>query len=424
MDNRLTLLHQLADLIGKESDLNELLESMSHIAKDLVEADRCSIYIYDHSRHLLQTTVAHGVEGKITIPLGSGIAGYVAEHKSVQLVNDTELDSRFKCEVDKATGYQTRNILTLPIEDREKNLLGVIQLLNKKEGDFIDEDTNTVQLLTQYLGLLLENAVWREELEKKVQSKTDELQRVVNILQYKVATNAQKSQNKDKALASAILLKQKQEMLTLIAAQWENPLDELLGISKAFTLQAELETVTSSDIVVKMEQMESLIKGMSQTISLFKNYNQFTKNVALHDVATPIDNAIKLLQNELLSISFTFNPKFLGKFVTNMVQLSQVMINLMSAILHNSEEKTSLDIDINCDNKTILYILKESSSLMNDHHQQKLFDPTFTLSDLSVGEDLSLFIAKSIVLEQLKGKFWSKKEEGHNTFYIQLPLFI
>ena len=190
MDNRLTLLHQLADLIGKESDLNELLESMSHIAKDLVEADRCSIYIYDHSRHLLQTTVAHGVEGKITIPLGSGIAGYVAEHKSVQLVNDTELDSRFKCEVDKATGYQTRNILTLPIEDREKNLLGVIQLLNKKEGDFIDEDTNTVQLLTQYLGLLLENAVWREELEKKVQSKTDELQRVVNILQYKVATNA------------------------------------------------------------------------------------------------------------------------------------------------------------------------------------------------------------------------------------------
>ena len=166
MDNRLSLLVKLAEIVGKEHDLQDLLDKMSLIAKDLVGADRCSIFIYDHVRHLLKSSVAHGVDGNITIPYGNGIVGYVAEHKCTEVVNDVQLDKRFKKEVDLLTGYTTKSILTLPIEDRDNNLLAVIQLLNKLDGKFDDEDVKTMHVLTEFLGLIIENALWRDDLEK------------------------------------------------------------------------------------------------------------------------------------------------------------------------------------------------------------------------------------------------------------------
>lgn len=127
--------------------INSLLFTLTERTPQLIEADRCTVFLVDTARKEL--TSMHGAV-EIRIGMDQGIAGEVATHNKTVNIPDAYKDARFNQEIDKQSGYHTKTILCLPIRDSEGKALGVIQLINKKHGTFSKADE---ELLEGFLGI-------------------------------------------------------------------------------------------------------------------------------------------------------------------------------------------------------------------------------------------------------------------------------
>jgi HD-GYP domain-containing protein (c-di-GMP phosphodiesterase class II) len=153
--------------IANERDVDKLLIMLADMGRDLVSADRCTVWLVDKKAGKLWSKVAHGVD-RIVIPISKGIAGDVAAKGEALIINDAYNDERFDKQVDRDTGYHTRNILALPIRDSEGEIIGVYQALNKVTDRlaFSDTDLEHLQLAASYTGRQLESVLLQEEIEK------------------------------------------------------------------------------------------------------------------------------------------------------------------------------------------------------------------------------------------------------------------
>ena len=98
--------------------------------------------------------------GEIRIPLGSGIAGAVAQSGEAIRIDDAYSDPRFNQDVDRRTGYRTRSILSLPVKNVSGEVFAVAQLLNRCDGQPFDhDDEQRFAGFVQSLGVILETQV-------------------------------------------------------------------------------------------------------------------------------------------------------------------------------------------------------------------------------------------------------------------------
>lgn len=102
---------------------------------------------------------------EIRLPDTYGVAGWVFQHRVPAIVNDSYSDPRFNPEVDRKTGFHTRNILCVPLINREKACIGILQVLNKNKGDFDDGDLTLMISMSHYVTIALENSRLYEELK-------------------------------------------------------------------------------------------------------------------------------------------------------------------------------------------------------------------------------------------------------------------
>ena len=152
--------------IANERDVEKLLIMLADMGRDLVTADRCTVWLINRKREILWSKVAHGID-RIEIGLHQGIAGYVAENGDPLIINDAYSDPRFDNNVDKRTGYHTRNILALPIRGSSGEMIGVYQAINKMTaaGKFSATDKEHLLLAATYTGSQLEAVSLQEEIE-------------------------------------------------------------------------------------------------------------------------------------------------------------------------------------------------------------------------------------------------------------------
>lgn len=149
--------------IGGASDLDALLELNASMARDLVGADRCSIWLIDPKTGQLWTKVAHGID-EIRIPSGHGLVGACIAGGEPILVNDASRDERFLSRVDSGSGYVTQSALTIPLRGSEGKTIGALQVLNKP-GGFSPEDVDLLGLSGAYTAAVLEQQRLRKAAE-------------------------------------------------------------------------------------------------------------------------------------------------------------------------------------------------------------------------------------------------------------------
>src|SRR5579864_2503081 len=101
------VIFEYAAKIAAAQDLDTLLELDAGMARDLVGADRCSIWLIDAKNKRLWTKVAHGVH-ELHVPLGAGLVGACIDRNEAIVVNDTSEDPRFNKQVDLESGYETK----------------------------------------------------------------------------------------------------------------------------------------------------------------------------------------------------------------------------------------------------------------------------------------------------------------------------
>jgi len=168
MLSKLTFLMEASKALNSTLDLSELLGRILEVAKTQVNAERGTLFLVDDTTHEIWSLIAHGLERQeIRLPLGKGIAGHVAKTGETVIIPDAYADPRFNPEVDKRTGYRTRSILCLPISNKTGKVIAALQLLNKKEGTFTEEDADFLRTLSAHMALALENAQLHQALLEK-----------------------------------------------------------------------------------------------------------------------------------------------------------------------------------------------------------------------------------------------------------------
>lgn len=144
---------EIARNFAATQDVDILLKEISAAVERLTSSEAASILLLDETKKQLVFRVATGEKGasvkRFYVPVGKGVAGWVAEHKELVVINDVASDSRFTGQIDKSSGFSTRSIVAIPML-AEGQLIGVCEALNKIGGAYSDQD---VKILTNLASL-------------------------------------------------------------------------------------------------------------------------------------------------------------------------------------------------------------------------------------------------------------------------------
>ncbi len=163
---KLTALLDIGKAMTAERDLDRLLPLIMGEVTKVMEADRSTLFLVDRGRSELWSKIAQGLEVReIRVKIGTGIAGHVAATGKVVHIPDAYADPRFDRSTDLQTGYRTRSILAVPMANKPGEVIGVIQVLNKHEGAFGDEDIDLLQALSSQAAVAVENAILYEDIQ-------------------------------------------------------------------------------------------------------------------------------------------------------------------------------------------------------------------------------------------------------------------
>lgn len=165
---------EAAKKLNSTLDLGELINIILQMATRQTEADRGTVFLVDQEHEEIWSLVGLGLEQQeIRIPTSRGIAGYVARSGEVVNLKDVYADERFERDVDRRLNYQTRTMLCVPVRNKDANVIGVLQLLNKREGAFSSSDEHFLSAISDHIALALENARLHRELILKQRMERD-----------------------------------------------------------------------------------------------------------------------------------------------------------------------------------------------------------------------------------------------------------
>jgi sigma-B regulation protein RsbU (phosphoserine phosphatase) len=148
------------------TDLTELLGTIVDATCEVLDCERATIFLYKPESEELCSHVATGVDS-ICFPADAGIAGAAAQQRTVINVPEAYRDPRFNREIDRQTGFVTRNLLTFPLENLTGELMGVLQALNKCGGPFRPEDEELARVLSAQAGVALHRYALLEQYAEK-----------------------------------------------------------------------------------------------------------------------------------------------------------------------------------------------------------------------------------------------------------------
>ena len=151
------------ELLGNPS-LEVGLPLITKYLKEILGVERCSIFIYNKKLNLLWTIVAEGTH-KIIINADEGVVGQCVKNATPMISNDPYADENFCKDVDKRSGFTTKNLAVVPILSSDKNVMGALEVLNKKEP-FSDDDLRFMKFFCTYISGYLELALLFEDESK------------------------------------------------------------------------------------------------------------------------------------------------------------------------------------------------------------------------------------------------------------------
>lgn len=166
VDN-LKVLVDVSSLISSTLDLKDLMPLVMEKAKNVMDAEACSILFYNRETNKLEFEIAMCDEDSksdilkktITLDMGQGIAGWVAENRKPLIIEDVKKDSRFFQNADKMTGFTTKGIVAVPLVGRS-GLIGVAEIINPAKKDY---DPEIFELLCRQFAIAIENARFHKE---------------------------------------------------------------------------------------------------------------------------------------------------------------------------------------------------------------------------------------------------------------------
>ncbi|MCM8762345.1 MAG: GAF domain-containing protein, partial [Candidatus Omnitrophica bacterium] len=161
--SKFKVLEKISSFISSIYNLHRLLNLIMEESKNILKAEASSLLLYDKEKKQLFFEVATGKKGigvrAIKLKLGQGIAGFCAKEKKIINVKDVLKDRRFFSLADKKSHFKTKSILAVPLTGKRGKLLGVLEVLNRRDGKPFDkEDEELMKIIASQASLTIENA--------------------------------------------------------------------------------------------------------------------------------------------------------------------------------------------------------------------------------------------------------------------------
>jgi signal transduction histidine kinase len=319
---KLNSLLELGQLIGLDLRLNDMLLQISQKACEVMEADRCSIFLHDSNRDELWSTVATGMKGKvIRIPSSIGFAGFCFQTGETVNLEDAYKDERFNREVDLKTGYRTTSVLCIPLFTRTGSRLGVIQLLNKKEGVFTNEDETFLGTFGNNASVFIEMAQLQqaridalEQSRKELESVSKAKSRALDHLSHELRTPLAVVQGNISIIKRKIQTQTPPPIRQELFDSLEKNLDRLSAI------QTETDQIIRSHAEIeKMERHEEPDGGQSDSRETIEVY-PFMQSVLDRVQQQMPHRSVEINLEDAKDLTLTMVPTVMEEIVTGLLK--------------------------------------------------------------------------------------------------------
>ncbi|MGD9309953.1 MAG: GAF domain-containing protein [Desulfosarcina sp.] len=250
MKNRKYLkLLEFAQIITSEINFDHLFKLIIAETNQLMGTIVCSIFLIDDKNEFLRAFISSDLEGEtIRISKDQGVAGWVFRNRRAVIVDDPYCDPRFCQDVDKKTGFTTQGILCVPLINRNDECIGTIQILNKRDGNFTDEDQEILTHIANQVTIALENAMIVEEMKAAARAK----RKAINHLSHELKTPL--------AILSAVFMRLSQSGPNEVAPGLRKTIDRgQRNISRLFDIHSKVEDIIHRNPTVEQNRYSQII---------------------------------------------------------------------------------------------------------------------------------------------------------------------
>ena len=147
--------------------LDEILKTLIEMTTYELGAERGSLFLNDAETGELYSRVAQGnFSREIRILNTTGVAGAIFSSGKGEIIHDAYQDGRFNRSIDEQTGFVTKSILCAPVKTEKNEVIGVVQVLNKNDGEFNQEDLKLLEAMTTQASVALQSTQFVERMRK------------------------------------------------------------------------------------------------------------------------------------------------------------------------------------------------------------------------------------------------------------------
>ena len=152
--------------VSASRDYDDIIRILADMGKALTSADRCTVWVLSEDKQTIWTKIAHGLNDKLELSIDSGLVGYSIRTGEKVLIDDVYEDDRFNREVDKATGYNTKSMMIIPMFDGDNSIIGAFQVMNHRgvKGAFDERDMQRLMLASTYAAESIISSILTKEI--------------------------------------------------------------------------------------------------------------------------------------------------------------------------------------------------------------------------------------------------------------------
>ena len=303
-----------------------------------------------------------------------------------------------------------------------------LEKLLDEEFDFVLKASLSIIFFVVVLSLLLSrkiNAIFNS-YQKEVEMKRSELQELNATLAYRVQEEITKHQKQEKMLIQQSKMAEMGDMLSMIAHQWRQPLNQISYIFMNIESAYEHKELHKEYLDLKIKEANSQLEFMSVTIDDFRNYFRPDTEKELSLVSELVQSSVSLMKSSLdsASIDVKIESRGVHKTVIYKNEFIQVLLNLIKnakdATLISEVDNPSIIINAICNKNSVIVEVCDNGGGVKASIMEKIFEPYFTTKDKKNGTGLGLYMSKMIIEEHLNGKLSVSNRANGACFKIEI----
>lgn len=361
---------------------------------------------------------------KIAKNEGGGYMTYLSKsRRHEQFSNKTTLSVYFKpFDWVITTGFYALNIQKA-IDKQQASL--------KKE---IEKEIRTILIFSFVLAIfviLMTLALSRRistifiDYKQRVQERESALQSLNDSLKERVEQEVAAQREKEKMLIQQSKMAAMGDMISMIAHQWRQPLNQLSYVMMNIEGAYDERTLSREYLETKLKEGEELLEYMSHTIDDFRDFFKPDKEKEEACLCDLVDSAIALIEKGLKAHQISLEKEYScdKKLVLYKNELIQVLLNLLKNAQEVLADKEGAKIVVRIyeEGGDAKISVSDNGGGVKEENIEKIFEPYFS-TKASQGTGLGLYMSKMIIEEHMDGKFSVQNSQMGAEFIISLPL--